>query len=104
MAKPTCEATVVAFLAPITPHDLEILVWRCLVVRGELPIAFPHDDGKGFDVMLQALPLHDNGKIVLREHEPKDHEEDESADDRRKPAGGRNGESDRNAPRNHQRR
>jgi len=40
-------------------------------------VAFPHEDGKGFNVMLQALPLHDNGKIVLREHEPKDHEEAE---------------------------
>jgi hypothetical protein len=35
-------------------------------------VAFPHDDGKGFNVMLQALPLHGNGKIVLREHEPKE--------------------------------
>ena len=32
-------------------------------------VAFPHEDGKGFNVMLQALPLHGNGKIVLREHE-----------------------------------
>src|SRR5258708_6868898 len=29
-------------------------------------VAFPHDDGKGFNVFLQALPLGD-GKIVLRE-------------------------------------
>ena len=35
-------------------------------------VAFPHDDGKGFNVMLQALPLHGNGKIVLREHDPKE--------------------------------
>lgn len=34
-------------------------------------VAFPHDDSKGFNVMLQALPLHGNGKIVLREHDPK---------------------------------
>jgi hypothetical protein len=35
-------------------------------------VAFPHEDGKGFNVMLQALPLHGNGKIVLREHDPKE--------------------------------
>ena len=34
--------------------------------------AFPHDDGKGFNVLLQALPL--DGKIVLREYEPKEAE------------------------------
>ena len=28
-------------------------------------LAFPHGDGKGFNVMLQALPL--NAKLVLRE-------------------------------------
>ncbi len=67
-------------------------------------VAFPHEDGKGFNVMLQALPLHDNGKIVLREHEQKDHETEEEPDDRRKPAGGRSGNGDRNAPRDHQRR
>ena len=51
-------------------------------------VAFPHEDGKGFNVMLQALPLHDNGKIVLREHEPKDHEE--MADDpKQRPDNGR---------------
>ena len=33
-------------------------------------VAFPHEDGKGFNVMLQALPLHGNGKLVLREHDP----------------------------------
>lgn len=67
-------------------------------------VAFPHEDGKGFNVMLQALPLHDNGKIVLREHEPKEHEEDEPSDARRQPARGRNGDGDKNAPRDHQRR
>ena len=35
-------------------------------------VAFPHEDGKGFNVMLQALPMHGNGKIVLREHEAKE--------------------------------
>jgi hypothetical protein len=57
-------------------------------------VAFPHEDGKGFNVMLQALPLHGNGKIVLREHEAKDHDEEEAGQDpSRKPAGnGRNRE------------
>jgi hypothetical protein len=30
-------------------------------------VAFPHSDGKGFNVLLQALPL--DGKMVLRLHE-----------------------------------
>jgi hypothetical protein len=42
-------------------------------------VAFPHDDGKGFNVFLQALPLGD-GKIVLREADAKAGEGD---DDRR---------------------
>ena len=42
-------------------------------------VAFPHDDGKGFNVFLQALPLRD-GKVVLREAEAKAGEGD---DDRR---------------------
>jgi hypothetical protein len=42
-------------------------------------VAFPHDDGKGFNVFLQALPLGD-GKIVLREAEA---QAGEGADDRR---------------------
>jgi hypothetical protein len=42
-------------------------------------VAFPHDDGKGFNVFLQALPLGDS-KIVLREADEK---AGESADDRR---------------------
>lgn len=32
--------------------------------------AFPHTDGKGFNVVLHALPT--DGKLVLRIHEPKD--------------------------------
>ena len=63
-------------------------------------VAFPHEDGKGFNVMLQALPIHGNGKIVLREHEPKEHEaEDSPADEDRSAPRGRNGNSDRNASR-----
>lgn len=34
--------------------------------------AFAHDDGQGFNLVLQALPLHGNGKLVMRAHEPKD--------------------------------
>ena len=37
-------------------------------------VAFPHEDGEGFNVMLQALPLHGNGKIVLRAYDPAKHE------------------------------
>jgi hypothetical protein len=33
-------------------------------------VAFPHKDGKGFDAMLQAIPV--DGKVVLRLHEPKE--------------------------------
>jgi len=33
-------------------------------------VAFPYKDGKGFDVMLQAVPV--DGKVVLRLHEPKE--------------------------------
>ncbi len=66
-------------------------------------VAFPHDDGKGFNVMLQALPLHGNGKLVLREHDAREHEEEEPADARRQPRG-RNGDGERNAPREHERR
>jgi len=32
-------------------------------------VAFPHKDGKGFQVQLHAFPV--NGKLVLRKHEPK---------------------------------
>jgi hypothetical protein len=39
----------------------------------EIGVAFPHPDGRGFNVMLQAQPL--NGKLVLREfHEKKQRE------------------------------
>ncbi len=60
-------------------------------------VAFPHEDGKGFNVMLQALPLHGNGKIVLREHDPKDEAQDNTppADERRGATTGRGGDNDR---------
>lgn len=28
---------------------------------------FAHADGKGFNIILEALPIHNNGQIVLRE-------------------------------------
>jgi len=67
-------------------------------------VAFPHEDGKGFNVMLQALPIHGDGKIVLREHDPKE-QDDHSGDDRQERAasGGRSGNGDRNAPRDQRR-
>lgn len=41
-------------------------------------VAFPHDDGEGINVILQALPLHGNGKIVLRAYDPERHEKEEN--------------------------
>jgi hypothetical protein len=41
-----------------------------------LGAAFPHQDGKGFNVVLQALPI--DGKIVLRE--PQEDNRSEPAD------------------------
>ena len=43
--------------------------------------AFPHDDGKGFNVLLQALPLQHDGqcKIVIREYVPKEGEQPDEA-------------------------
>ena len=45
-------------------------------------VAFPHDDGQGLNVMLQALPLPTGTgdcKIVLRAYDPAAHKEDEEA-------------------------
>jgi hypothetical protein len=33
-------------------------------------VAFAHKDGKGFNLELKALPI--DGKLVIRQHEPKD--------------------------------
>jgi hypothetical protein len=33
-------------------------------------VAFAHKDGKGFNLELRALPV--DGKLVIRQHEPKD--------------------------------
>ena len=41
-------------------------------------VAFPHEDGDGFNVILQALPLHGDGKIVLRAYDPEKHATDEA--------------------------
>ena len=35
----------------------------------EIGVAFPHKDGKGFDILLDAMPL--SGRITLRVPEPK---------------------------------
>ena len=43
-------------------------------------VAFPHDDGLGLNVMLQALPLSTSSgdcKIVLRAYDPSAHKEEE---------------------------
>ena len=61
-------------------------------------VAFPHEDGKGFNVMLQALPLHGDGKIVLREHDPKELETSDESDHGKESLPARNGKDDKSAP------
>lgn len=39
-----------------------------------LGVAFPHEDGDGFNLLLQALPL--DGKIVLRTYKEEEQEEE----------------------------
>lgn len=41
----------------------------------KLGVAFPHKDGEGFDVILEALPV--SGRLVIRA--PKEGEEKETA-------------------------
>lgn len=53
--------------------------------------------------MLQALPIHGNGKIVLRENEAKDSETDDAPAEDRSPPRGRKGDGERNTPRRSQR-
>lgn len=36
----------------------------------KIGVAFAHNDGKGFSVILEALPL--DGKITIRQPDPKD--------------------------------
>ena len=57
-----------------------------------LGLAFPHKDGKGFNVVLQALPL--DGKIVCREITSEE-EGEENAQSRSRPEGARNGQRGR---------
>ena len=45
-----------------------------------LGVAFPHDDGEGFNLLLQALPL--DGKIVLRTYKDDEPEEEERSRDK----------------------
>ena len=33
-------------------------------------VAFPHEKGDGFNIILQALPIHGNGKLVVRPYDP----------------------------------
>lgn len=35
----------------------------------EIGVAFPHKDGKGFDILFDVAPL--NGRITIRVQEPK---------------------------------
>jgi hypothetical protein len=32
--------------------------------------AFPHKKGGGFNILLQALPSHGNGRLVMRAYDP----------------------------------
>ena len=55
-------------------------------------LAFPHKDSKGFNVVLQALPL--DGKIVCREI-TNEGEGEENAQPRARQEGARNGQKGR---------
>ena len=46
-------------------------------------VAFPHEDGEGFNLLLQALPL--DGKIVLRTYAEQDEETEEQPKGKGKP-------------------
>ena len=54
-----------------------------------LGLAFPHKDGKGFNIILQAFPL--DGKIVLREPSDDDQKEpgDQGGENRTRRSGAR---------------
>lgn len=60
-----------------------------------LGLVFPHKDGSGFNIMLQALPL--DGKIVCREISAED------AADERPPENQTRGNGDRSSSRRSQR-
>ena len=48
-----------------------------------LGLVFPHKDGKGFNLMLQALPI--DGKLVCREISEDDKAAEEPGRDERRP-------------------
>ena len=51
-------------------------------------VAFAHEKGDGFNLMLQALPLHGNGKLVMRAYDlepPVTPESEKRADTRESP-------------------
>jgi hypothetical protein len=50
-------------------------------------LVFPHKDGGGFNIMLQALPL--DGKIVCREITDEDRDDAPPQSQRTRPANGR---------------
>ena len=56
-----------------------------------LGLVFPHKDGNGFNIVLQALPL--DGKIVCREIT--NEEGEENSQSRSRPEGARNGQRGR---------
>ena len=47
-------------------------------------VAFAHDDGQGFNIMLQALPVHGDGKIVMRVYDPSKDEAEQKPDPKKK--------------------
>jgi len=68
-----------AAVAPTAPsaHRFDAYSVREYEANGEkksdwtkVGVAFPHSDGKGYNVLLQAVPL--DGKMVLRIHEDKE--------------------------------
>ena len=62
------------------PFPLISALWASIARPGAL--GFPHEDGQGFNVMLQSLPLATGAgecKIVLRAYDAKQHDEDERA-------------------------
>ena len=41
-------------------------------------VAFPHEKGDGYNIILQALPIHGNGKLVMRAYDPEKHAAEEA--------------------------
>ena len=48
-------------------------------------VAFPHENGDGYNVILQALPLHGHGKLVMRAYDG-DKDEVAAEDEKAKPS------------------